>query len=494
MKEPNPASDLALDLRRTGADSTAAIIMAAGQGTRMKSALPKVLHPVAGRPIIHYPVRAALEAGCAEVVVVVGHGKDAVASYLAAAFGDRVHTAIQTEQRGTGDAARAGLSGGGAGIEGVLVCNGDLPLLLADDRARVLRALRDDSRSAELALATCELPDPEGYGRVLRDDAGDIVAIREHRDLLTDAERRVTEINPGIYFASIAFFREALGALRPNNAQGELYVTDVVAFARAKGKRTVGVHSRSEVLVGVNDRTQLVEAEAAMYARIARGWRKEGATVRVGARVDDGVSLAADVTIESGSCLRGATVVGRGTLVDVGCVLSDVTLGEGVVVRPYSVLTQSTVESRAQIGPFAHLRPDSVIGEDAHVGNFVETKKTRMAKGAKANHLAYLGDGVIGEGANVGAGTIFCNYDGIQKHTTVIEAGAFIGSDSQLVAPVTVGKGAYVATGTTVTKDVPPGALAISRVRQDNKEGYADKLRARFKGKKDPDGKGERKG
>jgi len=482
------------DSRRASADGTAAIIMAAGQGTRMKSALPKVLHTIAGRPIIHYPVRAALEAGCAEVVVVVGHGREAVASYLAQAFGNRVHTAIQEEQRGTGDAARAGLAGIGSAIQGVLVCNGDLPLLLADDLARVLRALRDDSRGAELALATCELPDPEGYGRVLRDEKGDVLAIREHRDLETDAERRVTEINPGIYFASTPFFREALGELRPNNAQSELYVTDVVAFARAQGKRVVGVHSRAEVLVGVNDRTQLVEAEVVMYERIARAWRKEGATVRPGARVDEGVMLAADVTIESGACLRGATVVGRGTLIDVGCVLSDVTLGDAVVVRPYSVLTQSTVAARAQIGPFAHLRPESVIGEEAHIGNFVETKKTRMAKGAKANHLAYLGDGVIGEGANVGAGTIFCNYDGIQKHTTVIEDGAFIGSDSQMVAPVTVGKGAYVATGTTVTKDVPAGALAISRVRQDNKEGYADRLRARFKAHKDKDHKEGGKG
>jgi bifunctional UDP-N-acetylglucosamine pyrophosphorylase/glucosamine-1-phosphate N-acetyltransferase len=470
---------------------TAAVIMAAGQGTRMKSALPKVLHAVAGRPIIHYPVRAALEAGCSEVVVVVGHGREAVASYLARAFGDTVSTAVQEHQKGTGDAARAGLSGVSQGIERVLVCNGDLPLLVSDDLARVLRALDGESKGAELALATCELAEPEGYGRVLREAAGEIVAIREHRDLGTDEERRVTEINPGIYLASAAFFRAATSALRPNNAQGELYVTDVVAFARAQGKKIAAVPSRSEVLVGVNDRAQLVFAEAAMYERIAQAWRKEGATVRPGARVDDGVTLAPDVTIESGVCLRGATVVGRGSLVDVGCVLSDVTLGEDVLVRPHSVLTQSKVEARAQIGPFAHLRPDSVIGEDAHVGNFVETKKTRMAKGAKANHLSYLGDGVIGEGANVGAGTIFCNYDGFKKHTTTVEAGAFIGSDSQMVAPVTVGKGAYVATGTTVTRDVPPGALAISRVRQDNKEGYADKLRARFRSSKNDEQKGK---
>jgi bifunctional UDP-N-acetylglucosamine pyrophosphorylase / glucosamine-1-phosphate N-acetyltransferase len=474
----------------TDSSATSAVIMAAGQGTRMKSAVAKVLHSVAGRPIIHYPVRAALEAGCAEVVVVVGHGRDEVAAYLAQAFGDRVETAIQAEQLGTGDAARAGLAKVGPATKRVLVCNGDLPLLLADDLALVTRALVDDDT---LALATCTLPDPIGYGRVLRDESGQILAIREHKDLATDAERRVTEINPGIYLASTAFFREALAALRPNNAQRELYVTDVVAFARARGDRIVGVPSRSEILVGINDRSQLVEAEAVMYERIARTWRALGATVRPGARVDDGVSLAQDVTIESGAHLRGVTVIGRGTLVDSGCILSDATLGEDVVVRPYCVITKSTVEARAQIGPFAHLRPESVIGEEAHVGNFVETKKTRLAKGAKANHLSYLGDGVIGAGANVGAGTIFCNYDGFKKHTTVIEDGAFIGSDSQMVAPVTVGKGAYVATGTTVTRDVPDGALAISRVRQDNKEGYAAKLRARFKGGKDPDGKPERK-
>jgi bifunctional UDP-N-acetylglucosamine pyrophosphorylase / glucosamine-1-phosphate N-acetyltransferase len=468
---------------------TSTVIMAAGQGTRMKSALPKVLHAVAGRPIIHYSVRAALDAGCGEVVVVVGHGREEVAAYLARTFGKRVTTAVQEEQRGTGDAARVGLAKVGPSVERVLVCNGDLPLLLADDLTLVLRALESASADDGVALATCVLPDPTGYGRVLRDEGGEIVSIREHKDLTTDAERRVTEINPGIYLGSASFFREALATIKPNNAQKELYLTDVVAFARARGKRVLGVHSRAEVLLGVNDRSQLVEAEAMMYERIARAWRSLGATVRPGARVDEGVKLAPDVTIESGVCLRGSTVIGRGTVVDVGCVLSDVTVGEDVLVRPYSVLTNSTVEARAQIGPFAHLRPESVIGEDAHVGNFVETKKTRMAARSKANHLSYLGDGVIGEGANIGAGTIFCNYDGHQKHTTTIEAGAFIGSDSQIVAPITVGEGAYVATGTTVTRDVPKGALAISRVRQDNKEGYAEKLRARFKAEKDASGK-----
>jgi bifunctional UDP-N-acetylglucosamine pyrophosphorylase/glucosamine-1-phosphate N-acetyltransferase len=462
--------------------ATAAIVMAAGQGTRMKSLTPKVLHPVAGRPLVHYPVRAAIEAGCDEVIVVVGHGRVEVAAYLAAAFGGRVRTVVQEEQRGTGDAARVGLAAIGSHVGSVLVCNGDLPLLLAEDLSMVLRAFGEARSDYAMALATCEPPCPMGYGRVLRDASGQIEAIREDRDLRTADERATREINPGIYVASALFLREALLALHANNAQGELYLTDIVAFARTQNKKALGISSRAEVLVGVNDRNQLVEAEAVMYERIARTWRARGATVRSGARIDDEVVLEVDVVIDAGTSLRGATRIGRGTRVDVGCVLTDVTVGEAVVLKPYSVLAGSNVEARAQIGPFSHVRPESFIGESAHVGNFVETKKTRMGRGAKANHLSYLGDGVIGAEANIGAGTIFCNYDGFQKHTTTIEAGAFVGSDSQMIAPVTVGEGAYVATGTTVTRDVPRGALAISRVRQDNKEGYADKLKARRKG------------
>ncbi len=464
----------------SGKNATAGVIMAAGQGTRMKSATPKVLHAVAGRPLLHYSVRAALEAGCDEVIVVVGHGRAEVAAYLASAFDARVRIAVQEEQRGTGDAARVGLAAVGPEVTKVLVCNGDLPLLVADDLAKVLRAFAEAPSAPAMAIATCELPDPTGYGRVLRDASAEIQEIREHRDLRTDEERATREINPGIYVASVSFLREALSALRPNNAQGELYLTDIVAFARAQGKKVLGISSRGEVLVGVNDRNQLVEAETLMYERIARTWRSRGATVRPGARIDDGVVLAEDVTVEAGAWLRGATHIGRGTRVDVGCVVTDVTVGEEVLLRPYSILAGSVIGEGAQIGPFAHVRPESVIGENVHVGNFVETKKTRMSRGAKANHLSYLGDGVIGAGANIGAGTIFCNYDGFQKHTTTIEAGAFVGSDSQMIAPVTVGEGAFVASGTTVTIDVPKGALAISRARQDNKEGYADKLRARF--------------
>jgi bifunctional UDP-N-acetylglucosamine pyrophosphorylase / glucosamine-1-phosphate N-acetyltransferase len=461
---------------------TTAVILAAGQGTRMKSATPKVLHPIAGRPLIHYPVEAALEAGCGEVVVVVGHGREAVAAYLATAFGGRVKTAVQAQQLGTGDAARAGMTAVDSTAERVLIYYGDVPLLAAADLAPVAEA---GASEPGLALATCEVDAPFGYGRVLRDDRGEVVEIREQRDLRDDGERAVREINPGIYAANVALVRAALASLRPNNAQGELYLTDIVAFARGANERITAVRSRGEVLGGVNDRQQLVEADQAMVERIARKWRVAGVTVRSGARIEAGVTIEPDATIESGACLRGSTRIGRGALIDVGCVLTNVDVAEGVVMKAYTVASDSRVGPRAQLGPFSHLRPESDIGEEAHVGNFVETKKTKMDKGAKANHLAYLGDGVIGAGANIGAGTIFCNYDGFLKHTTTIEAGAFIGSDSQLVAPVRVGAGAYVGTGTTVTRDVPPNALAISRVKQENKEDYAPKLRARMKAAKD---------
>jgi bifunctional UDP-N-acetylglucosamine pyrophosphorylase/glucosamine-1-phosphate N-acetyltransferase len=254
-----------------------------------------------------------------------------------------------------------------------------------------------------------------------------------------------------------------------------------VAFASNAGEIVTTVQLGEDVLAGINDRAQLADIDRVMQARIVKAWRTAGVTVRDGARIEAGVVLQEDVTVEGGAVLRGRTRVGRGSTVDVGCVLTDAEVGEGVHLKPYSIATDSRIGPGAQIGPFAHLRPGSDIGEDAHVGNFVETKKTRMARGAKANHLAYLGDGVIGEGANIGAGTIFCNYDGFRKHTTTVGDGAFIGSDSQLVAPVTIGANAYVGTGTTVTRDVPADSLAIGRARQENKDGYAPRLRARLK-------------
>jgi|HubBroStandDraft_2_1064218.scaffolds.fasta_scaffold04829_6 bifunctional UDP-N-acetylglucosamine pyrophosphorylase/glucosamine-1-phosphate N-acetyltransferase len=464
-------------------ETTSAIVLAAGQGTRMKSGMTKVMHALCGLPIVHFGVRAALDAGCQDVIVVVGHGRAHVEEYLAHAFrGAPVRTAVQETQRGTGDAARVGVAALRSGTARVLILNGDVPLVRGEDLLAVAGPL-DDKYTPALALATCVVDDPTGYGRVLRKDDR-IVEIREHRDLQDDEQRAVREINAGIYAASVAILREALASLAPNNAQGELYLTDVVAFASNAGERVAGVTLPDDVLAGINDRDQLALVEGRLHQRIVRGWRLGGVTVRHGARIDAGVVLEPDAVVESGAVLRGATHVGRGAVIDVGCVLTNVTVGEGARVKPYSVATDSRIGPRAQVGPFAHLRPESDLGEEVHVGNFVETKKTKMARGSKANHLAYLGDGVIGEDANIGAGTIFCNYDGIQKHTTTVEAGVFIGSDSQIVAPVTIGKNAYVATGTTVTRDVPPDALAIGRVAQENKEGYGPKLRARLRAAK----------
>lgn len=454
-----------------------AVILAAGQGTRMKSSRAKVLHELCGRPMIHWVVEAALAAGAREAVVVVGHGRAEVTAYLARAFGERVRTAVQQVQRGTGDAVRSALPALGPEAREVLILCGDTPLL---DPAE-LRRLRDAAREdAPLAMLTCRVDRPHGYGRILRDAGGRVVGIREHRDCSPE-ELAIDEVNPGVYLAKTAFLHDAIGRLAPDNAQGELYVTDVVAMAAGAGGVAAVVAENASSLAGINDRAQLAEAEDALYRRIADGLRRAGATIRGSARIDAGVTVEADATIEHGVVLRGATRVGAGALIDVGCVLTDVEVAPGAVVKPYTVATSSSIGEKAQIGPFSHLRTESRIEADAHVGNFVETKKTVVRRGAKANHLAYLGDGDIGEGANVGAGTIFCNYDGFRKHRTEIGAGAFIGSDSQIVAPVRIGANAYVATGTTVTDDVPDDALAIARVKQVNKEGYAPRLRSRLK-------------
>ncbi|MBX3274827.1 MAG: bifunctional UDP-N-acetylglucosamine diphosphorylase/glucosamine-1-phosphate N-acetyltransferase GlmU [Sandaracinaceae bacterium] len=453
----------------------AAVVLAAGQGTRMKSALPKVLHEIAGRPMVDWPVAAALEAGAARVVVVLGYGKAQVEAALELA-GGRVETALQAEQRGTGHAVRCALPSL-EGFEGtVVILYGDVPLL----EASALEALVGARGAAALSLLTCRTSSPTGYGRILRDGTGAVVGIREEKDC-SDAERAIDEINPGVYATDAAFLREALAALTDDNAQGELYLTDIVAAAAARGGARA-VPWALESLSGVNDRAQLADAAAVMRRRIATRHARAGVTIRDLARVDIDaeVTIEADAVIEPGVVLRGATAIGAGAHVDVGCVVTDSVLEPGAYLEPYSVVTESRVGPAAHVGPFSHLRPGSVMGPRAKVGNFVEMKKTTLGEDAKANHLSYLGDGTVGPRVNIGAGTIFCNYDGFRKHQTVLEEGCFIGSDSQLVAPVRVGAGAYVATGTTVTKDVPPDALAVGRIRQSNKEGYASRLKARF--------------
>jgi bifunctional UDP-N-acetylglucosamine pyrophosphorylase/glucosamine-1-phosphate N-acetyltransferase len=449
--------------------------MAAGQGTRMKSTLPKVLHEAAGRPLLYYPVRAALDAGATEIVVVVNpKAHDAIGDALHRHLPEvPIALAVQEVPRGTGDAARAGIAK--VTTERVLLLSGDTPLLTCRELTPLLE------EGAELRFLSCLLDDPTGYGRVLRSPAGQVLGIREHRDLESDAQRAIREINAGVYAGRTDTLRRALEQLTPNNAQGEYYLTDVVELLAQSGSAVEAVICPPSALVGVNDRAQLQAAEEVLFTRIARGWGERGVTVRGRVLIDDTVKLDVDVLLEDGVRLRGATQVGRGAFIDVGSVLTDVSVGPETVVKPYSVLSQSSVGQRAQIGPFSHLRPDSTIEDEAHIGNFVETKKTRVRRGAKANHLAYLGDGDVGENANIGAGTIFCNYDGYRKHQTTIGAGAFIGSDSQLIAPVRIGAGAYVATGTSVTEDVPDDGFAIGRCRQTTKPDYAPRLKTRLK-------------
>jgi bifunctional UDP-N-acetylglucosamine pyrophosphorylase / glucosamine-1-phosphate N-acetyltransferase len=452
-----------------------AIVLAAGKGTRMKSQLPKVLHPLCGRPLVDYPVQAAFEAGAAQVVVVTS-GQPELTQALEARWGkDRIVVVVQEPPRGTGDAVRVGLSA--VTQPRTLILYGDTPLLRAQDLAELLTAL--DVRGQELSLLTAMPENPFGYGRVLRDAAGAVKEVREQRDLQTHAERAVREVNAGMYAASTDTLRAAVAELRPNNAQGEYYLTDVVKSIAARS-RVAAVEGNADALVGVNDRADLARAEELMYARIRDQHRRSGVTVHGDARIDSGVTIAAEAEIGPGVSLRGKTELGAGVRVDVGCVLTDAIIADGANIKPYCVIVQSSVGERAELGPFAHLRPESVIEAEAHIGNFVETKKTRVRRGAKANHLAYLCDADVGERANIGAGTIVCNYDGFVKRQTIIGEGAFIGSDSQLLAPVNIGKNAYVATGTSVTEDVPEDALAIGRVRQQNKPGYAKALREKL--------------
>ena len=461
-----------------------AIILAAGEGTRMKSSRPKVLHEIAGRALVSWVVQTALDAGAYRCLVVVGHGRDDVEGKLVAQFGERVEMVLQPERRGTGDAVRCAMDADRT-LEGrLVVLYGDCPLIPAG----LLHDLVDGSNraGASLGLVTATLADPSGYGRIIRNAAGDVRRIVEDRDC-SDAERAVQEVNPGLYAVQAEFLREAIAQLTSDNAQGQLYLTDVVELAANQGK-VVEVRGDMADLTGVNDQRDLAVAASTRRRRIAEELARNGVEI---ADLDT-LYIDAECEIEPGATLganvhlRGRCVVQSGAHIDVGCVLTNVIVEKDAKVLPYTVAAHSTIGEGAQVGPFSHLRPQTQLGPRSKVGNFSETKKTTVGEGSKVNHLSYVGDGVIGEGVNIGAGTIFCNYDGQQKHTTVLEDGVFIGSDTQLIAPVTIKKGAYVASGTTVTRDVPEDALAVSRPKQENKEGYAARLRARLRRKKKP--------
>ena len=455
------------------------VILAAGKGTRMKSSRPKVLHPLAGRPIIQHVLRTVAPLSAASTILVVGHGANDVRAALAAE--PALQFAVQSPQLGTGHALlqTQPLLAGRTGI--LLLLYADVPLLETNTLRRLIE--HHIEKRAAATVLTAELDDPYGYGRIVRDADGRIARIVEEGDASAE-EHAIREINSGIYCFDLAPLFEALQSLAADNAQGEYYLTDLVAHYVRSGRAvaTLCLDSAAQ-LRGVNTRVDLAELAAVVRARKTRELMLAGVTVEDPATtyVDADVVVGPDTTIGPGVQLEGRTTIGARCTIRARARLTNATLADDVVVLDGSLIVDSTVASGAQVGPYAHLRPDSDVGEQARVGNFVELKKTRLGRRSKANHLAYLGDATIGDDVNVGAGTITCNYDGEKKHPTVIEDGVFIGSDSQLIAPVRVGRNAYVAAGSSVTHDVPPDALAIARGRQENKKDWAARRRAQRK-------------
>ena len=441
------------------------VILAAGMGKRMRSDLPKVLHPLAGRPLLSHVLDCARSLAPARVVVVYGHGGDLVPRTMSA--GD-VEWALQSPQLGTGHAVMQAAPMLDDSVP-TLVLYGDVPLTTPATLAR----LRDAAGADRLALLTVDLDDPSGYGRIVR-DAGRVARIVEHKDA-SEAERAIREVNTGILIAPTPALRRWLAALSNRNAQGEYYLTDVVAAAVADGVEVVSAQPDAvwETL-GVNSKRQLAELERVHQRNLAGRLMDEGVMLADPARFDVRGELRCgrDVSIDVNCVFEGQVEIGDGAMVGANCVVRDARIGPGARLLPFTHVDGATIGADARIGPFARLRPGTELAEHTHVGNFVEMKNTRMGVDSKANHLAYVGDADVGARVNIGAGTITCNYDGANKHRTVIEDEAFIGSDTQLVAPVTVGRGATLGAGTTLTRDAPAGKLTISRARQTTIENW----------------------
>jgi bifunctional UDP-N-acetylglucosamine pyrophosphorylase/glucosamine-1-phosphate N-acetyltransferase len=415
-------------------------------------------------------------------VPVVGHQAEEVERALRALFPkENLRFALQREQRGTADAVKAAQEALKDFQGRVLILSGDVPLLRKETLQRLLEA--HEQGGGLLSLVSMSPADPTGYGRVVR-EGGKVARIIEHKDC-TPEQRNVRECNAGIYVVESHFLWPALGRIRTQNAQGEYYLTDLVEMAAAEGS-VVGVETDFDETAGVNDRVELAARARVLQERINTAHMRAGVSLQdpATAYIEEGVSIGPDTELAPGVSLSGRTAVGRNVFIGQGCVLVDTQVADGTHIKPYSVLEESQVGERCHIGPFSRLRPGTELAEDVHLGNFVETKKARIGAGTKAGHLSYLGDARIGRNVNVGAGTITCNYDGVHKHLTELGDGVFIGSDTQLVAPVKLGDGAYVGAGTTVTRDVPAGALAVSRAPQDNKEGWVARRKARPK--KDP--------
>jgi bifunctional UDP-N-acetylglucosamine pyrophosphorylase / glucosamine-1-phosphate N-acetyltransferase len=452
-------------------------IMAAGKGTRLKSRHPKVLHEVGGKPILAHVIATATKVVPAkDIFVIVGHEGDRVRAAVAPTG---VQFVVQAEQRGTGHAlmvAEEAL----APYDQVIVLSGDAPLITAETIQKL--SAFHSAQNAAMTLLSADLADPSGYGRVIRKSAkgSDVSAIVEEK-AASARQKKIREINSGFYAFSVPTLYGNIGELTTHNAHHEYYLTDMAAvLGRARQKVVVIKTPNPPEVLGSNKRSEIVDLDARMRLAKCQQLMEEGVTIFYPQTcvIDSDVEIGPDTIIEPFVQLRGTTKIGSDCRIRSYSVINNTEIGDGVVVLPGCIMDDSRIAQRATIGPYSRLRPGSDIGEGAHLGNFVETKKIKMGKGSKANHLTYLGDTEIGEGVNVGAGTITCNYDGIHKHRTIIEDGVFVGSDSTLVAPVRIGKGAYVAAASCITEDVPADSLALGRARQTVKEGWAREKRA----------------
>lgn len=441
-----------------------AVVLAAGLGTRMRSTLPKVLHPICGRPMIEYVLDAALAATGTRPLVVHSPATEAVRDAVAA----RAETALQDVPRGTGDALRAALDALPDDVEEILVLSGDVPLVRAELLSALLEARGMDH--AAMSLVSVDAIDPTGLGRVVRNEGGTVERIVEDKDA-TDEERTIGEINAGLYAIEAAWLRRRIRDLRPSAATGELYLTELVRFAREDGRLVAALDVEDDGrLTGINDRAQLARAEWDMRVEVNDRWMRAGVTMIDPSTVylDHGVELAEDVVLEPNVILRGTTRIGERTRIASGTQIVDSVIGADCVVWA-SVIERSTVEDHVTIGPFSHLRPGAYVGRRSEIGNYAEIKNSRLGEHVRQHHNSYLGDADVGAGTNVGAGTITANYDGVRKHRTTIGEGVFLGVDTMLRAPVTLGDGSKTGAGAVVTKDVPPGKLAVgvpARIRE----------------------------
>jgi bifunctional UDP-N-acetylglucosamine pyrophosphorylase/glucosamine-1-phosphate N-acetyltransferase len=453
----------------------AVVVLAAGEGTRMKSATPKVLHPICGRSLLGHALATARAINPEHVLVVVGHGRDEVVPHLAE-IDPSAQPVVQEQQNGTGHAVRVALEVVGELTGPVLVTYGDVPLLSGDTLAGLLET--HESHGFAATVLTADIPDPAGYGRIVRGADGEVAAIVEQKDA-DEAQRSITEINSGVYVFDGKLLRDALGRLTTDNAQGEEYLTDVLGILRTDG-RHVGalVTSDYHEILGVNDRAQLAELRRLLNDRILAGWMRDGVTIVDPATtwIDVDATLEPDALIHPNTQLHGRTHIACNAQVGPNCTLRDTRVDEGAtVIATYA--TGAEIGPAATVGPYTYLRPGTKLGPKSKAGAFVEMKNSEVGTGSKVPHLSYVGDAVIGEQSNIGAATVFVNYDGQEKHRTTVGDHVKIGSDTMLVAPVTIGDGAHTAAGSVITSDVPPGALGVGRAKQRNIEGWVERRR-----------------